>query len=182
MELTILRDALKTGLSFVERACSKNSTLPILHCVSLVAEKNKAILSATDLEMGIRHTILAKIEHEGNAAIPSRFFSQLVGFLQETQVSLSVSDAGARVASKTHDTLIKTMPFEDFPIIPTLEGHEQAIEVNTKALCAGLAQVTPMTGQTQGRPEIAGVFFSFQKDFLRIAATDSFRLAEKAIP
>jgi DNA polymerase III sliding clamp (beta) subunit (PCNA family) len=34
---------------------------------------------------------------------------------------------------------------------------------------------------SQSRPEISGIYFNFSKNMVKIAATDSFRLAEKNI-
>lgn len=182
MTITILKDSLKDALSVVERASSKNPSLPILGCISLVAEKNKVVLSATDLEMGIVYSVLAKTEKEGGVAVPSRLLSQFVGFLQEPQISLEISAQGLEISSKTRKTVMKTFPAEDFPVIPSIGENDECIDVDTKTLCIGLGQVSPMAGQTSSRPEISGVFFSFQGDTLRLVATDSFRLAEKVVP
>ena len=38
-----------------------------------------------------------------------------------------------------------------------------------------------MAGQSLARPEISGVFFSFQNNTVKLVATDSFRLAEKTL-
>jgi len=78
MKIQILKESLKQAIGVVEKATAKNPTLPILEAVSLVVDKNSLEVSGTDLEMGIRYRVLAKVEREGGVAVPARLFSQLV--------------------------------------------------------------------------------------------------------
>jgi DNA polymerase-3 subunit beta len=55
------------------------------------------------------------------------------------------------------------------------------IEVDSQKLCQGLSQLIDIPSESQSRPEISGIYFNFLKNNLKIAATDSFRLAEKNI-
>ena len=47
------------------------------------------------------------------------------------------------------------------------------------SFCQGLSQVADIAALSQARPEISGIYFSFSKDTIKMAATDSFRLGEK---
>ena len=181
MKTEILKENLRQALSVVEKATAKTPTLPVLGAIALVAKTNVLELAATDLEMGIRYKILSKTEQEGGVAVPSRLFSQLVSVLPEKDVGLSLVGGQLNLDSQDHKTTIKTMSLEDFPIIPSLQGNEQAVEIEAKDFCAGLSRVVGMTGQNQTRPEISGVFISLQKEGMKLVATDSFRLAEKTL-
>ncbi|MDP4007117.1 MAG: DNA polymerase III subunit beta [bacterium] len=181
MKTQILKENLKQALAIVERATAKTPTLPILGMISVVAEKNALELSATDLEIGIRCKVLAKTEKEGGCAVPARLLSQLVGALPEREIKLSAQKGILQVESKEHQTNIKILPIDDFPIIPSRQGAEEALEIESKAFCAGLAQVIGMAGQNQTRPEISGVLVYLQGDGMKLVATDSFRLAEKTL-
>jgi DNA polymerase III subunit beta len=181
MKIQLLKENLKYALSVVERATAKTPTLPVLGAIALSAQKNTLELSATDLEIGIRYKLLSKIQKEGSCAVPSRLFSQLVGVLPEKEIHLSVAGGELSIDSQEHHTTLKTFPIEDFPIIPSLQGSEEAVEIETREFCAGLNQVVGVVGQSQARPEISGVFISVQKERIKLVATDSFRLAEKTI-
>lgn len=181
MSILVLRENLKTAISVVERATAKSPTLPILSAIAVQARKNELELAATDLEMGVRYRMLAKSEKEEGVAVSAKTLSQFITLLGEEQVQLEMAKEGLRVESKNNKTTIRTLPIEDFPIIPSLRGGEEATELDAKAFCAGLSQVVAMTGQAQARPEISGVYVALQKDSLRMAATDSFRLAEKTL-
>lgn len=181
MKTQILKESLKQAIAVVERATAKNPTLPVLGAIALVASKNTLELSATDLEMGIRYKLLAKTEKEGGVAIPAHLFSQLVAVLPEKEINLSLEGGELKIESKEHQTSLKTLSLDDFPIIPSLEGKEDVVEIEAGVFCAGLASVVSLPGQNQTRPEISGVFISIQKEGMRFAATDSFRLAEKSV-
>lgn len=181
MKSTVLKNNFKEALGFVERIAAKSPTLPILSNVYLSAEKNFLELTATDLEIGIRYYVLSKNETPGKTVVPAKFLSQFISFLPEEQITLDLRENGLHIASKGYNTLVKTLNPDDFPIIPSLKGGEESVEIDTDALCKGLNQVAGMAGQTQVRPEISGVLFLFEKETLKLAATDSFRLAEKTL-
>ena len=181
MKTGILKENFKQALNVVEKAAAKSATLPILGAIAIVAKKNTLELSATDLEIGIRYKLLAKTEEHGGVVVPSRLFSQLIGVLSEQEINLTTSEGELVVKSKEQETSIKTLPLEEFPIIPSLQGEEQVIEIETKTFCGGLAQVVGMCGQNQTKPEISGVLLQLKTNNIKLVATDSFRLAEKTL-
>lgn len=182
MKSTILKDSLRAGLSVVERIAAKSPSLPILGNILISATKNVVELAATDLEIGIRYRVLAKNEKEGSCALPARSLSQFVALLPENQVTLTVKESGLAIDSKEQQTLLKTLPAEDFPIIPTFKEEDAFVGVETRPFFEGMDRVMGMAGQTQARPEISGVFISFSQQVCKLAATDSFRLAEQTLP
>ena len=181
MKSTVLKDSLRVGLQVVERVAAKSPTLPILGNILVSAAKNTVELSATDLEIGIRYTLLAKNEKEGSCVLPARSLSQFISLLPENQITLTTKEAGLTIDSKEQQSRLKTLPAEDFPIIPTFKEGEAFVEVETHPFFEGMGQVASMAGQTQARPEISGVFVSFSQQTCKLAATDSFRLAEQTL-
>ena len=180
MKLLILQEKLKDGLNIVDRITGKSLTLPILSTLLLSAEKNFLNLAATDLEIGINWWILTKVEKEGQIVIPSRVLSNFVNFLPNQKITLENKDKLLLVECQNYKTQMKGFSPEDFPIIPKVPT-EDYVTVNTTPFCQGLAQVVEIASPSQARPEISGVYFSFQKDQIKIAATDSFRLGEKKL-
>ncbi|OHA67492.1 MAG: DNA polymerase III subunit beta [Candidatus Wildermuthbacteria bacterium RIFCSPHIGHO2_02_FULL_47_12] len=181
MKTTILKDSLRAGLSVVERVAAKSPSLPILGNILVSAAKNAVELAATDLEIGVRYKILAKNEKEGSCVLPARSLSQFVALLPENQITLTAKESGLAIDAKDQQTLLKTLPAEDFPIIPTFKEGDPFVEVETHQFFEGMGQVASMAGQTQARPEISGVFVSFSSATCKLAATDSFRLAEQTL-
>ncbi|MBZ9578146.1 DNA polymerase III subunit beta [Patescibacteria group bacterium] len=180
MKLLILQEKLKEGLSVVERVSSKSLTLPILNNILISTEKNFFNLSATDLETGINWWVLTKIEKEGKITIPSHLFSNFISLLPNKKINLEVKNNTLFIECENYKTQIKGLSADEFPIIPKI-SKEESISIESFPLCQSLNQVTDIVLPSTTRPEISGVYFSFQKNLITIAATDSFRLGEKKI-
>lgn len=180
MKLIILRDKLKEGLNIVERISGKSLTLPVLTTVLLSAEKNFLNLAATDLEVGVNWWILAKTEKEGRVLLPTKILSNFLNFLPNKPLSLEEKNQILFVEAENYQTQIKGANPEDFPIIPSTP-REDFIELPAGLFCQSLSQVVDIALFSQARPEISGVYFAFQKDLIKMVATDSFRLGEKKL-
>jgi len=180
MKITILKEKLKEGISIVERISSKSLNLPILNNILITTEKNFVNLSATDLEIGIKWWSLVKTEREGKITIPSRILSNLVNFLPNKPINLEIKDLNLVINCENYQTLLKGVNPEDFPIIPQISTTEK-ISVNSKNFCQNLNQIVDIANYSSSKPEISGVFLSFQKNLVIMAATDSFRLGEKKL-
>jgi DNA polymerase-3 subunit beta len=89
-----------------------------------------------------------------------------------------VKDGSLAIECDDFKTQIKGISSEEFPIVPQI-SKDDFIELDVLSFCQGLTQVADIPALSQARPEISGVLFSFLKDTIKIAATDSFRLGEK---
>jgi len=180
MKFTILQEKLKSGLSIVERVPTKSLTLPILNNLLFKVDKNFLTLSSTDLEIGIKWWTLVKAEKEGSVLIPVKILSNLLNFLPNTPVTIEKQDLNLVVECGNYKTQIKGQNPDDFPIIPGV-GEEEPVVLDKISFCQGLSQVLEIASHSSVKPEISGVYFLFQRDLIRMVATDSFRLAEKKL-
>lgn len=180
MNFTILAKELKKGLSFTEKITGKNLTLPILNNLLIEALPNFLKISSTDLEVGIEWWGHCKTEKEGSIAVPAKFISQLVGVLPEEKIDIKTKGNTLLIEGKNIKTQIKGFSSDEFPIIPKFL-KDIYIEMDGKKLKDGLISVVDMVSTSQVKPEISGVYFSFNKGSIKLVATDSFRLAEKTI-
>jgi len=180
MKVEVLKENLKKGLSTVERVIGKNLSLPILENVLIKTEKNFLHLAATDLETAIKWWSLSNNKKTGQTTVPAHFLSSFVSFLPKKKVELIKKDNNLLVKCDNYKTQIQGNDPEEFPIIPEIK-NPQEVEINNKEITQGLSQITEIASKSQTRPEISGVYFSFQNKTLKIVATDSFRLAEKTI-
>jgi DNA polymerase-3 subunit beta len=180
MKLTIVYEKLKEGIKIIERLAQKSLTLPILQNISLKTEKNFLCFSATNLEVGIKYWSLIKSEKEGQVIIPAKIFSQLIDFLPQKPIVLEGKENNLFISCQDHKSIIKGFNPDDFPIIPEIKEGE-SISLPCLEFCQALAQVVDIASPSLARPEISGIYFVFQKDLIKIVATDSFRLGEQKI-
>src|SRR3989442_13513635 len=72
MEVVIDRDAFLKGLQMVQNIVEPRQTLPILANVLLEAEGESVRMTATDLEVGARVSVPAKVGGEGAITVSAR--------------------------------------------------------------------------------------------------------------
>ena len=180
MKLKILKENLINGLEIVSKISLKKLSLPILSNCLLEAEKNFLKISATNLESGIVWRSLAKVEKEGKVCLDAKFFSKVVSSLKEETISLEAKNHTLEIEGKDLHLKIKGVNPEDFPIIPQKDSLEK-IPLESRKLSEALSKIFNIPLPSLGRPEISGILFSFERDQLKLVATDSFRLAEKTI-
>jgi len=180
MKILILKEKLKEGISIVERVAQKSLSLPILSNVLIRGEKNLISLAATNLEIGIRWWALAKSEKEGEIAVPARLLLSFINFLPDGPLELETEGLFLKVKSGKYKSRIKGFNPDEFPILPQI-SQEESISLDGLAFCQALSQVFDIASPSLTRTEISGVFFQFQKEQIKIVATDSFRLGEKKI-
>src|SRR5688572_11634429 len=92
MEVVLDRDAFLKGLQMVQNIVEPRQTLPILANVLLESDDETIRLSATDLEVGARVTVPARIASKGAITISARKLSEIVKELPATTLTLKAGD------------------------------------------------------------------------------------------
>lgn len=180
MKFIILQENLKSGLDIVEKINIKSPSLPILNCVLIKVEKNFLNLTTTNLEMAIQWFSLSKIEKEGSLVCPIKILSNFINILPQKTISFFSQNKFLEIESENYKTHLIYQNSEEFPIIPQIKNGE-SISFNSQNFCQSLNQVVGLTNPSTTRPEISGVYFVFEKNLLKMVATDTFRLGEKTL-
>lgn len=181
MRLTCSQKDLANALSITNKAVGLNNTLPVLNNVLVKAEGKNLYFTTTDLEIAINYWIEADIQNEGEITIPSKLLTNYINYLKDDRVDIAVEEGGS-ILVKTSDskTKIKGISASEFPAIPAVE-KEGAFIIKTKDLNIAINQVAFAAALNTTRPILTGVYFNITKDELKMAATDSYRLAEKVV-
>jgi len=180
MRVTCVQENLNKALLGSSRIISLKSSLPILDNVLLSTDQGRLKISATDLELGINYWIGAKIEEDGSVAIPSRLITDFVSNIKEEKISIASSGADVSIEGEKYNAVIKGIGVEDFPTIPNI-SKEHVFSISSKTLADAIPQIVLAAAIDNTRPVLSGVLFKFEKNNLKLAATDSYRLAEKTL-
>ncbi|NQT49142.1 DNA polymerase III subunit beta [Candidatus Kuenenbacteria bacterium] len=184
MKLTCLQENLNFGLQTTGHLVNKNINLPILNNVMLEAKDGSLRLASTNLEIGISCVVRCKVEKEGLFTVDARLLSEYVNLLANDQVNMELlADDFLKVACLNSKTKIKGIAADDFPVIPKID-KEKPFKVKISDFKKAISQVIFSVSTSETRPEISGVFMSFNKiakGKLLMVGTDSYRLAEKAV-
>lgn len=178
MDLKLTQENLSKALSIVARVASGRSTLPILSNILLKTNANRLQLSATNLDIAITEFVGAKVTKEGSITVPARLMQDFVSNLPSGTVSLTQKDNHLDIKTENYSSTLNGISAEDFPVMPLISNGKKW-EINSSILKNALHQVVGAASGDDARPILTGVFFSSHDKKLFVAATDSYRLAEK---
>jgi DNA polymerase-3 subunit beta len=184
MKFRCERDDLLEAVQFASRAISNRATLPVLSGIRLeAAEAGEVSVAATDLELTMQTAFQAGVDEPGRVVVPGRLFGEMSRSLGPGQVSLATSEGEVEIGSGRGQFRVKTLAFEDYPSLPTDEGTGEGVEVEIDAerLAVGLSQVVRGASTDESRQILTGVLWEISTGELTLAATDSYRLAVRAL-
>ncbi len=180
MKLQVTQENLNKALANVARIANSRTTLPILSNVLLKTVNNRLSIAATNLDIAITHYVGAKVSQEGSITVPARLMQDFVSSLPSGTISLELEDHKLHVTADQYKSTINGVSAEDFPVMPAItDGSNWSLPA--QALKKGLQQVVLAASNDESRPLLTGVYFHTNKNNLYLAATDSYRLAEKLL-
>lgn len=173
----LFAQAVSTTARFAER----RANLPVLGCVLITAEGSELTLRATNLECGVEVKVPAKVASEGTVAAPAAVLNGFLSNARGTSVSAQLVGEVFKVESERASASIKTLPHEDFPILPRV-STEHSFSIKAADLVRAIRSVAYCASLSAVKPELQSVLVYGDAGKLITVATDSFRLAEKQIP
>jgi DNA polymerase-3 subunit beta len=180
LKLSTRRDALFHQLQTVTRAASTRSAVQALSGVQLQAAAGGIELRATDMEIGLRVPLEGEVVREGAVVLPARLLVDVVRALpaEELTLELRAAEQDVELNSGSATFHIRTLRLEDFQPLPEAGGDEQ-LDVPGPALVETVLKVARAASRDETRPVLTGILVSATEQELRMAATDSYRLAVK---
>lgn len=180
MKLTVTQENLNKALQVVGRVASGKTPLPVLNNILFKAEQNRLLLAATNLEIAITQYIGTKIESEGSVTVPARLMSEFVNNLPKGPVELEADGSKLRVSMGKYKSVIHGMTADEFPSLPKIE-EKQSFVIAGPLLKRAVQQTVVVASHDDTRPVLTGVYFHSHEGMIYIAATDGYRLAERAL-
>ena len=177
MEVVIDRDAFLKGLQMVQNIVEPRQTLPILANVLLEAAGDTVRLTATDLEVGARVSVPAKVGAKGAITVSARKLAEIVKELPAAAVALKVSEnvtVTLRCGGASY-RMIGLAPDDFPPVVPA--SPQSWVSIEAKVLREMLTQTSFAVSHDETRYALNGVLFAFQGKDVRMVATDGHRLA-----
>ena len=175
MKITLLQENLYKGLQAVSRLTSTGGNLPILSHVLLRAKKGGVYIKATNMEQSVQLKVGAKVEKEGEVAIPAKTFNEFVGSLPAGKVMIEVKGEEIKLSSGATKAKLQGTGAADFP------------EMNTKVDKVlfkykgdwekEIGKIVFSASTEESRPALTGVQVSRVGKKLRMVTTDGYRLS-----
>ncbi len=180
MKLQVTQENLNKALNSVARVANSRGTLPILANVLVKTSNNRLSLSATNLDIAITHYIGAKVGEEGSITVPARLMQDFVGSLPEGIIKLDLKETKLHVNTDQYQSVVNGILADDFPAMPAITKGK-SWTVGGGLFKKALQQVVFAASADETRPVLTGVLLQTTNGKLHMAATDSYRLAEKEL-
>jgi DNA polymerase-3 subunit beta len=171
------REGLLSATQVANVAVPTRDVKPILKNVKVIANEDRCVLMATDLELGIRMEVRAvKVTDEGDGILPAGRLLAILRESQDDELSIEV-DSNACTVRGEHMEF--EMPSEDpanFPDLPVF-ADDKYHELEGGALREMIRRTVFAAADDVGRYSMTGVLWELEAEQATLVATDGRRLA-----
>jgi DNA polymerase-3 subunit beta len=180
MHLQVTQENLNKALGTVARVANARGTLPVLANVLIKTVNNRLSIAATNLDIAITQYLGAKVAEDGAITVPARLMQDFINSLPGGVIDLKLDDQKLNISTDQYQSVINGVSAEEFPIMPGItDGKTWTIP--SVVLKKSLQQVVMAASGDEARPVLTGVYMHTTDGKLYMAATDSYRLAEKEL-
>ncbi|MBZ5591110.1 MAG: DNA polymerase III subunit beta [Acidobacteriia bacterium] len=176
MEFTVSKNDLVRELGLSQGVVEKKTTIPILSNVLIEAQADRIVLTATDLELGIRCSCPAKVKKEGAGTIPARKLLDYTRLLPDADLNFKfLENHWANITCGRSRTKIAGMSRESFPELPQMP--DTISEIPVKLLSSMISRTSFAISMEESRFTLNGALLLLGGDGMTMVATDGHRLA-----
>jgi DNA polymerase-3 subunit beta len=181
MKIEILSTNLNQALTTVSRSIASRVQLPILSNILIKANKQGVELVATDLEIGFRVKVGARVIEEGDITVPAKAFVDLVATLGATTVTLETEEDSLNLSADGIRASLQTISADEYPSVPSLD-QEPDLKIAAAKLVPALNRVVIASSKDDSRPVFTGMLWRFSSQALMLVSTDGYRLSQESLP
>ncbi|MFA7589203.1 MAG: DNA polymerase III subunit beta, partial [Acholeplasmataceae bacterium] len=184
MIFSINRDVLLNHLIIVQRGLPVKTPLPILNALKFEVHEDHLIITSSNTDIAIQVFVddpSLKVQQIGKAAIPGRYFVEIIRKINSKQVELAlIEDHIIVIKADRSEFKLRLMDVDDYPEIDFLDLDNPVI-LDGQLLKSIIKETNFATANTEKRPILTGVNFKYHDNHLYCVATDSYRLSQKNI-
>ena len=125
MKFIAAKTDLQSAIGIAIRAVPSHTTMDILECILIEASGNEILLTANDMEMGIKTRLTGTVEKSGIIAVDAKMFSDIVRKLPEEIVTfVSDDNLNITISSGKAKFAIAGKSGEEFTDLPNVERED----------------------------------------------------------
>lgn len=182
MKFVISRTELSNLIRKIQNVVPQNAPIPILSHFLIEAEEDELVFTATDLTVGTRCSVPAKIYEKGSLSIPSKRFFQLVRELTDQNIEvIAAGSEMAEIKSGSSRFRLHGMDKEEFPALPDLKEAAQ-FTLPSGLLKEMLFRTAFAVSKEDNRYVLTGVLMRIELGKAIFVGTDGKRLAKTETP
>ena len=178
MKCVINRSALAEALSMVGTVAATRTPRPVLQCVKLSSAEGGLVLSATDLQVGIRCLVRqVETEETGESLVAADKLTAIVRESVDDTLSLEGDDEALELRGEDSLFRVYGRDPKEFPPVSELSGKPD-LEIKAGVLATMINRTIYAVAKENTRYAINGILWEKQGSRLQLVATDGRRLAQ----
>lgn len=181
MKIICSKTNLLNGVNTVSKAVPSKTTMSILECILIDANKGEIKLTANDMELGIETVIDGEIKEKGIIALDAKIFLEMVRKLPDNDVMIE-TDATykATITCEKAKFNIVGKSGEDFSYLPQIERSE-SIVISQFTLKEIIRQTIFSIADNFTNKILTGELFEINGDVLKVVSSDGLRISLRKI-
>ncbi len=177
MKLSCQKTLFLEGLQLLGHVTTGTTTKPILQAIKLEVQRNKAVLEATDLEVGVRYLLEpVEVQETGAVVVQEKRLAELLREWPEEKISMEVKGSMCLLSGKGGVFKMAGYDPKEFPTIPVFP-EEGGISLEAKEVVEMIKKVVFACATERVRHTMTGVLFQVEAGAIKMIATDGRRLA-----
>lgn len=181
MKIVCSKTNLLNGVNTVSKAVPSKTTMSILECILIDANKGEIKLTANDMELGIETVIDGEIAEKGMIALDAKIFLEMVRKLPDNDVTIETDPTyKATITCEKAKFNIVGKSGEDFSYLPQIERSE-SIMVSQYTLKEVIRQTIFSIADNFTNKILTGELFEINGDVLKVVSSDGLRISLRKI-
>lgn len=177
MEITVSKFELLRELTATQGVVERKTTIPILSNYLFEAAGDKLSLTATDLDLSLRTSCVAKVKKEGACTIPARKLYDYVRLLPDADITIRLlENHWVSIRCGRSNTKMVGMAKSNFPGLPVFPSAG-AIKIPADVLRSMIAKTGFAIANEESRYTLNGALMVLKPESITMVATDGHRLA-----
>lgn len=180
MKILFNRNELIAAITPAMGVVSSKNTLATIEGILITASgEDSCILSAFDLEKGMRTTVSARVIEPGSYIINANKLSQIIRAMPEGDITIEVNERNVTKISGGRSSFeLHALNGEDFPNMPEL-NIDSGFRLKQGQLRNMITQTAFAVAVNHTKPALNGSLFQIEKDRITVVSCDGNRLAVK---
>ena len=182
------RDVLLDGFVRAGRAIETNMSGAIYQGLLCESRGGTGLLDVTGTSAGraIRVAVPVSVRSEGRFVVPGRLFTNALAKMPEGMLAVEQSGGSVNVSAQGAGEdgpqfVLRRMSADDYPAMH-VSSVDDAVTLSGEELSSAIAQVAGAASNDKDRPILTGVRIESEDGGMRLAATDSYRMAVRDLP
>ena len=179
MKFTIEQSKLVDVVNWVSRSLSSRPIQTALLGIVIEADKQKIVLSSSDLETASRASTDAEVATPGKVLVPGKILADISRSLPNKPVTIQLDGTRVLVNAGSAKFTLPVLPINEYPNLPEMPDTLGTIDADL--FNQAVSQVSTAAGKDDSLPSLTGVHVEVNGENITMAATDRYRLAVREL-